>query len=111
MSRTIRVGVFETNSSSTHSLTIVSQEEFELWKKGKMLFDADNDCLVKNTTIDDCEENDCDKCKCFEGCKEGNDELQTYERWERCDLETFEEYHTTKSGDKIVVFGRYGYDG
>ena len=31
MKRQIRRGVFETNSSSTHSLTMCSEEEFEAW--------------------------------------------------------------------------------
>ena len=33
MKRQIRRGVFETNSSSTHSLVMCSEEEFEAWKK------------------------------------------------------------------------------
>ena len=40
MKKQIRRGVFETNSSSTHSLTMCSEEEFEQWKKGEVLFDA-----------------------------------------------------------------------
>lgn len=39
MKRQIRRGVFETNSSSTHSLTMCSEEEFEKWKNGEILFD------------------------------------------------------------------------
>ena len=39
MKRQIRRGVFETNSSSTHSLTMCSEEEFEQWKNGELLFD------------------------------------------------------------------------
>lgn len=38
MKRKIRKGVFETNSSSTHSLTMCSEEEFEAWKRGEVLF-------------------------------------------------------------------------
>lgn len=38
MKRQIRRGVFETNSSSTHSLTMCSEEEFEAWKRGEVLF-------------------------------------------------------------------------
>lgn len=38
MKRQIRLGVYETNSSSTHSLTICSEEEFEQWKNGELLF-------------------------------------------------------------------------
>lgn len=39
MKRQIRRGVYETNSSSTHSLTMCSEEEFEQWKNGELLFD------------------------------------------------------------------------
>ena len=38
MKRQIRRGVYETNSSSTHSLTMCSEEEFEQWKNGELLF-------------------------------------------------------------------------
>lgn len=33
----IRQGVFETNSSSVHSLTIVAEDDFEKFVKGEML--------------------------------------------------------------------------
>ena len=35
----IRTGVFETNSSSTHSLTIASREDYESWKRGDLIFE------------------------------------------------------------------------
>ena len=35
MKKQIRIGVFESNSSSTHSLTIVSEDEFKKWKNGE----------------------------------------------------------------------------
>jgi hypothetical protein len=38
MKRIIRIGVFETNSSSTHSLTIVDKEEFDAWQRGEVLY-------------------------------------------------------------------------
>lgn len=38
MKRQIRFGVYETNSSSTHSLTMCSEEEFKQWKNGELLF-------------------------------------------------------------------------
>ena len=47
MKRQIRRNVFETNSSSTHSLTMCSEEEFEQWKKGEVLFDEDDETFVK----------------------------------------------------------------
>ena len=36
--RQVRIGTFETNSSSTHTLVIVSKEEYEKFKKGELLF-------------------------------------------------------------------------
>ena len=47
MKRQIRRNIFETNSSSTHSLTMCSEEEFEQWKNGKVLFDEDGETFVK----------------------------------------------------------------
>lgn len=40
----IRQGVFETNSSSTHSITICSEDEYQKWVDGDMLF-ADSYCV------------------------------------------------------------------
>jgi len=42
----IRVGVFETNSSSTHSLTIVPEEEYEKWVASELLFDQYKKVLI-----------------------------------------------------------------
>ena len=41
--RLIREGVFETNSSSTHSLTMCTGSIFNDWKEGKVLF-LEDDC-------------------------------------------------------------------
>ena len=37
MRRTIRQGVFETNSSNTHAMVICLKEDFDKWKEGKAL--------------------------------------------------------------------------
>lgn len=87
----IRQGVFETNSSSTHSLTICSKQEYEDFKNGKLLIDWNNK-FVPNT-----EEN---------AENEDNKDFESY----GYDFETFYEEHTTPSGDEIVVFGYYGHD-
>lgn len=34
----VRQGVFETNSSSTHTLTVCSKDDFDKWKKGEVLW-------------------------------------------------------------------------
>ena len=42
----VRPCVFETNSSSTHSLVICTQEEFDKLILHELFLDARNDCLV-----------------------------------------------------------------
>ena len=36
MKKQVRTGVFETNSSSTHAVTIITDEEYQLYKAGKL---------------------------------------------------------------------------
>ena len=38
MKREVRRGVFETNSSSVHSLTMCSGEEYKKWENGEVLY-------------------------------------------------------------------------
>lgn len=40
--KTIRNGVFETNSSSTHSLTMCTESDFKKWKNGELYLDKDS---------------------------------------------------------------------
>lgn len=49
--KTIRYNVFETNSSSTHSLTMCKLSEYKNWEEGKLAFDADHDSFI---TIEEC---------------------------------------------------------
>ena len=37
----IRQNIFETNSSSVHSITLCTEDEFQKWKNGEILFDRD----------------------------------------------------------------------
>ena len=46
MKRQIRYGVFESNSSSQHSIAICSEKEFNAWKKGEVLFDEYDEKFV-----------------------------------------------------------------
>lgn len=47
----IRNNVFETNSSSTHSLNFASSDEYQKWVDGEILFCGD-DCLTDKKFID-----------------------------------------------------------
>lgn len=138
MKKQIRRGVFETNSSSTHSLTMCSEEEFEQWEKGEVLFDAwGSEKFVKPSNLSDDDkkyaaqdyenqknEFSKDWSELSESAKEKyylkyaqenniiDEDAKTYEEYmEDCCLETFINRYTSKSGDRIVAFGRYGYDG
>jgi hypothetical protein len=94
----IRYGVFETNSSSTHSLTICSDEEYEKFVSGEMLFDRIEETLVPIAP------------ELFEDDKSW--QFETYKVYTSPDeLEHFHGEYETKSGDKIHVFGKFGYDG
>lgn len=136
MKRQVRLGVFETNSSSTHSLTMCSEEEFEAWKRGEVLFrEYGKENFISATKLsendikmaqEDYEENKDDfqkdwndlsedaKQKYYTKYAKENDiideDAKTYDQYMHDgDLETFVQTYTSKSGDKIVAFGEYGY--
>ena len=106
----VRENVFETNSSSTHSLVIAKKSEFEDFKAGKSIY-----CQYSAGP--------------FEGGKFyakaevdawANENEDDYDEWDFQDydeffdneyLESYEEEYTTEYGDELVIFGNYGYDG
>lgn len=47
MKRQIRFGVFETNSSSTHAVAIMTEEEYQKYKKGEVLISRYGDVMTK----------------------------------------------------------------
>lgn len=85
----VRFGVFETNSSSTHSLVICSDEELDLWKEGKLVYKW-RDNLIPST----------------------NEEGEEGENFsEFCEyLEVDSHTYITKDGEKINIICRYGND-
>ena len=135
MKRQIRRGVYETNSSRSHSITMCSEEEFEKWKDGKLLFDSWKEEFVDVVNLSNNQKEDARKEyeskknefskdwkdlsesakeKYYENyikehdliveeCKTYNDYMNDYE------LESFIDKYTTKNGEKVVAFGKYGY--
>lgn len=98
MKRQIRRGVFETNSSSVHSITMCSETDYDKWVNGELLYDRWGDDLVEKTPE---RENDEDH------------QYLTYEQfndWGYMGYETYERTHTTPNGEKVVAFGYYGHD-
>lgn len=134
----IRRNVFETNSSSTHSLTICKESDYEQFLEGDMYVNeccsstsefAKNDMVTREQIVDIMEhykypsdpDELIDKLKSAVDNKEEfdqilydagyTDEFIPYTRYyEDDELEGYERHYTTEHGDNIVVFGKYGYD-
>lgn len=92
----IRRNVFETNSSSTHSICICTEEDYKKWLHREKLWDYYSDKLVDTNEVPEEERNTWD--------------FRDYD-FDRGCLDWYEEHFTTPSGDKMVAFGTYGYDG
>lgn len=146
----VRQGVFETNSSSTHTLTICSKEDYEDWKRGdKFWLDNDWGKLQTNKSFVTPEElaeltekyNEEEQKRIDAGDEYAKildmdkvlNERRDYDSWEDSywdtersaleaytmddwyqrngDLETYERTFTSPSGDEMVAFGAFGYDG
>lgn len=118
--KTIRRGVFETNSSSTHSISIVAEEDFERWRLNKNIFKVGDKFVEREEAIEELRKNEW-FIKYHPDFDFTDEELvdetfmdygfTTYADFLNEDLESFVDSFTTKSGDKIVAFGSYGYNG
>ena len=119
----IRRGVFETNSSSVHSLTMCSGEEYEKWENGEILYWRDKDKFGTREEIiaelktmkyyggelyysdvnwnDEDEVNDVFSDEGIQTCEEFFDDEYH---------ETFQDSYVTPNGEEVVAFGYYGFD-
>lgn len=130
MKRQIRRGVFETNSSSTHSLTMCLKSDYDKWENGELLLytgrgygypednsPKENHFYTKEQVIEfektshypPADDMDWDSEEAEEHLRER--EWRTYENYDDEYLEWFEDTFTTPSGEEVVAFGQYGYDG
>ena len=101
MKRQIRRGVFETNSSSVHSLTMCMESDFNKWVAGELVWSRWGDELVPIT----------DEIK--KSMEEDEREYLTYEQfndYDYIDYETFEDSYTMPNGETVKSFGYYGHD-
>lgn len=90
----IRRGVFETNSSSVHTLTMCTDSEYQSWKNGDLIWDTWDDKLV------DAVKQDGNECR-----------YKSIKDFYHSDFETFHSEYTTPSGEVVHAFGYFGYDG
>lgn len=126
--KTVRLGTFETNSSSTHSITMCMESDYEKWKNGEMYWHRWNDELVSKEEVEKemaklREEFIADNPDFDENNEEWKEELEqyinedkmyyTYEEFNDYDYieyETFVDIFETPQGEKVVSFGYYGSD-
>lgn len=126
--RTVRRGTFETNSSSTHSITMCMESDYEKWKNGEMYWHRWNDELVSKEEVEKemaklREEFIADNPDFDENNEEWKEKLEqyinedkmyyTYEEFNDYDYieyETFVDTFETPQGEKVVSFGYYGSD-
>lgn len=96
MKKQVRLNVFETNSSSIHSLTMCSKADFDRWINGELLYDKWNKCLVELTK---------------ERSDDEDNEYLTYEQFKNYNClgyNTFVDSYTTENGECVKAFGYYG---
>lgn len=132
--RQIRQNTFETNSSSTHSLVLCTEDEFNRWKSGETLLDTNTHRFVihPDLSVKDYRDAQTDYVTSmtkymkrwddltkeekkeyvvdYIRSRDDIDYLETYDQFTNSDLEWFMQRYTSPSGDKVVAFGRYGYD-
>ena len=134
----VRHNVFETNSSSTHSITVTTEDTYNAWLKGLVKFNEWSETFTARKQLTDQDREACRQeyqankpsyYKDWEDLSE-TDKQNQYSSWERkyietedSDFKTYEEWrarhcgcefsevhYTTEHGDKIVAFGCGGYD-
>lgn len=130
----IRYGVFETNSSSVHSLIMCGDNEYQKFVDNELLYDRWNDCLISyNEALDRLYESvrfnkgfkyHFDLSDDFSRDKLNDfslDELAYYLAFEvgiytckyfftELDYYTYEDTYRTIHGEVVHAFGYYGHD-
>lgn len=112
--KTIRKGVFETNSSSTHSICICTDEEYDAWKNNEVVEDY-GDFIPMELFIARLREDDNFIGMTDEEAKEDiirnpwEYDVNTLESWGG-NCETDSTTYTTKSGEVLHILCYYGYD-
>lgn len=122
--RQIRRGVFETNSSSTHSLTMMMKSDYVRWHNEKLYLYGGggygwdfNKPVVNNLYTRDEVFEFVKNNRYYKNEEEIDDDMARdcgFIAWDdegSGDFESFYQEFTTPNGETIVAFGEYGYDG
>lgn len=126
--KTIRYNVFETNSSSTHSMVVLDEEDYNRWVNEGLYYDSNAKELLTLEDIRFLVRQDmvryrkrCEPEKVLD--KITDDEVDDYlsdNYWDYPEsyegftsseyLEYDTNYYTTKKGEKFVMVCKYGHD-
>lgn len=132
--RKIRLRTFETNSSMAHALQVMSREDYEKWRKGKLYVkesdtyknpidvkekrfytEEELETLFRESLKDEniLDEDDLDLMVDYYHDWKMDEGYQTYEDWTEDDwLEYFgSSTIKTQSGDEVVIMIKAGRDG
>ena len=124
--KTIRANTFETNSSSTHSMIILTEEEYDKLESGELYLDDDEVITkeeAKNIFLKHMNEDKYiydDDLSFEENVKNYLDEFEYYpceypqslKTWkEEDELESDTNIYISPSGDKLKIICKYGYIG
>ena len=124
--KTIRANTFETNSSSTHSMIILTEEEYDKLESGELYLNDDEiitkeeaeKIFLKSMNEDKYEYDD--NLSFEENIKNYLDEFEYYsseypqslENWKEDDELEFDiNKYVSPSGDKLKIICKYGYNG
>lgn len=110
----VRRGVFETNSSSVHSLTMCSDDDYNKWQNGELLYNRWDDKLIlleealKEGGYENTKNIDNDTLS--EEFKRQFLDFERFNSWHYMEYETFDKTYTTPGGEIVHSFGYYGHD-
>lgn len=120
----LRQDVFETNSSSTHSITMCTKDTYDKWENGELYFHAYGadkkwytlDEVISHIRQEWGDEN-ADKILELKQSNEqefvkylGEYEFYTFTSYEDSysEYEFYDDYFVTPNGDTVVAFGYFG---
>ena len=122
MKEVVRRGLFETNSSSIHSITMCSDDEWSKWVNGETYFDRVckkfyelNEDIERARACQSWDEAwdlyESDKRnEYFHDCYHRFLTYEEFNDWEYIDFETYDAEYTTDNGETVHAFGYYGHD-
>ena len=121
MKQQIRQGVFETNSSSTHALAILSDEEYQEYRDGQRLISRDGEIITKDEYNERLEVQKVKSKKHWDEsdwCQKEYPDFEEY--WKKCydgpryefDDNNMEIIHSEREldGKKVHALSVYGYE-